>query len=141
MRKDFSNILEKEGPKGLYKGALATFLREVPGSGVLFMVKDRVEKRLNTEEEANYSLFLSKKILAGGIAGLCAWCSSIPIDTVKSVIQTSSERRRIGEVTLALYKAGGASTFFRGMVPQAFRIFPASSSLLLTYEVLRNYMN
>jgi len=141
MGQDFKNILKKQGPKGLYKGSLATFLREVPGSGVLFMVKDRMERKLNVEQETVYSMFLAKKILSGGIAGLCAWCSSIPIDTVKSVIQTSSEQRRIGEVTTELYRTGGLTPFFRGMVPQAFRIFPASSSLLLTYEVLKNYMN
>jgi len=141
MRQDVSNILKTEGPRGIYKGALATFFREVPGSGILFMVKDRMERKLNIENEAVYSMFLAKKILAGGVAGLCAWCSSLPIDTVKSVIQTSEEHRRIGEVTMALYKQGGVTPFFRGLVPQAFRIFPASSSLLLVYEVLKNYMN
>jgi len=141
MKQDFTNILKTQGPRGLYKGALATSMREVPGSGILFMVKDRMERKLRVDQEANYSLFLAKKILAGGVAGLCAWCSSIPIDTVKSVIQTSAEQRRIGEVTLELYKAGGVTPFFRGLVPQAFRIFPASSSLLLVYEVLKNYMN
>lgn len=73
MRQDFSNVLKTQGPRGLYKGALATFLREVPGSGILFMVKDRMERKLRVDQEANYSLFLAKKILAGGVAGLCAW--------------------------------------------------------------------
>lgn len=141
MRQDIRETIKAQGPKGLYKGALATFLREVPGSGILFMTKAKIESKLNVENEANYSMFLAKKILAGGVAGLCAWCSSIPIDTVKSVIQTSAEQRGIREVTLSLYRTGGVSPFFRGMVPQAFRIFPASASLLLVYEVLKNYMN
>lgn len=73
MKADFKYILKHQGPKGLYKGALATVIREVPGSGVLFMVKDRMECKLDVANEENYSMFLSKKILAGGIAGLCAW--------------------------------------------------------------------
>jgi hypothetical protein len=43
MKADFKYILKHEGPRGLYKGALATAIREVPGSGILFMVKDRIE--------------------------------------------------------------------------------------------------
>jgi len=70
MLKDLRNVLKKQGPKGLYRGALATFFREVPGSGVLFMTKDRIERRLNVEQESVYSMFLAKKVLAGGIAGL-----------------------------------------------------------------------
>jgi len=133
--------LKTEGPKGIYRGALATLIREVPGSGILFMVKHKIEEKLKVDQEAVYTAFLAKKILAGGIAGLCAWCSSIPIDTVKSVIQTSAEHRRIREVSVELYRNGGLTPFFRGMVPQAFRIFPASSSLLLTYEVMKNFLN
>lgn len=141
MKKDFKQILKTEGPKGIYRGALATLFREVPGSGILFMVKDKIERKLKVEQETVYSMFLAKKVLAGGCAGLSAWCTSIPIDTVKSIIQTSSEHRRIGEVTTELYRTGGLTPFFRGMVPQAFRIFPASSSLLLTYEVMKNFLN
>jgi hypothetical protein len=73
MRQDFSKVLKTEGPRGLYKGVLATCLREIPGSGVLFMVKDRMERYMKVESEANYSMFLGKKVLAGGIAGLSAW--------------------------------------------------------------------
>lgn len=141
MSQDFKNVLKTEGPRGLYKGALATVFREVPGSGILFMVKSHLETKMKVEQEAVYSMFLAKKILAGGLAGLCAWCSSLPIDAVKSVIQTSAEQRYIGEVAVQMYKTGGVTPFFRGMVPQAFRIFPASASLLLVYEVLKNYMN
>ena len=139
---DFRNVLKKQGPQGLYRGTLATAMREIPGSGILFMTKDMIERRIHANcEEQNYSLRMAKKVLAGGIAGLCAWCTSLPIDTVKSVIQTSAEQRYIGEVTSELYRNGGVTPFFRGFVPQAFRIFPASSSLLIVYELLKNYMN
>lgn len=141
-REDFKNVMKKQGPQGLYRGTLATFIREVPGSGVLFMTKDYFERKLNANStEQSYSLRMTKKILAGGAAGLCAWWTSLPIDRVKSVIQTSKEQRYIGEVAFELYRNGGITPFFRGIVPQAFRIFPASSSLLIVYELLKNYMN
>jgi hypothetical protein len=72
---------------------------------------------------------------------MAAWCTCMPIDCIKSVIQTSIEHKTMREVSVELYRANGLTPFFRGMVPQAFRIFPASSSLLLTYEVLKNYLN
>lgn len=73
MKQDFQNVLKAEGPRGIYKGALPTLFREVPGSGILFMVKDKIERKLKVQEETNYSIFLGKKILAGGFAGLSAW--------------------------------------------------------------------
>lgn len=141
MKEDFKSILKTQGPKGLYKGAMSTLLRESPGSGLLFMFKDRFERLLKVDEETNHSRMIAKKIMAAGFGGIFAWCGSIPLDTIKSVIQTSPEPRRIHEVTLELYRTGGLYTLYRGMVPQCFRIFPGCASLLLTYEVLKNYMN
>jgi solute carrier family 25 carnitine/acylcarnitine transporter 20/29 len=141
-KQDFRNVIKTQGPQGLYRGSLATLYREVPGSGILFMSKDLIERKIGANNEnQSYSSRMAKKVLAGGGAGLCAWCTSLPIDTVKSIIQTSAEQRYIGEVTAELYKNGGVTPFFRGIVPQAFRIFPASSSLLIVYELLKNYMN
>jgi hypothetical protein len=137
---DFKAIIKRQGISGLYRGTAATYLREVPGSGVLFMVKDKLEKKMRVQQETRYPLFIGKKILAGGWAGLSAWCASIPIDTIKSIIQTSSEKKRIHQVALEIYTQGGIKPFFRGMVPQAWRIFPLSGSLLLTYELLKNYL-
>ena len=141
MIEDMKKILNKEGPKGFYRGALASALREVPGSGILFMVKNKIDRMLKVDQEEVYSLFLAKKVLAGGWAGMAAWCTCMPIDCIKSVIQTSIEHKTMREVSVELYRANGFTPFFRGMIPQAFRIFPASSSLLLTYEVLKNYLN
>jgi hypothetical protein len=66
MLEDMKKILNKEGPKGFYRGALASALREVPGSGILFMVKNKIDRMLKVDQEEVYSLFLAKKILAGG---------------------------------------------------------------------------
>lgn len=140
-RKDFSQVYGREGIRGMYRGTASTFLREVPGSGILFAVKDALETKLNVHNEQNYFLLMGKKVFSGGVAGLCAWCFTIPIDSIKSVIQTSAEKRRIGEVAVSMYKSQGLTPFFRGIVPQAFRIFPASSSLLVVYELMKNFLN
>lgn len=141
IKRDFRNVLRTEGPFGLFKGALPTFCREVPGWGMLFMTKDMIERQLNANsEDQKYSIRLAKKVVAGGVAGVCAWCASLPIDTVKSVIQASNTHKSIGEVTQELYKSGGMKSFFRGFIPQVFRIFPASSSSFIVYELLKSHM-
>jgi len=141
IRKDFLKTMKTQGPRGIYKGALPTFLREVPGSGLLFMSKDKLERIFRVDQEQSHSRLILKKILAGGMAGLIAWWGSIPLDTVKSIIQTSPKHRTIPEVTTELYRAGGITTLYKGLVPQCFRIFPGNASLLLTYEVFKNYLN
>ncbi|CAI2369231.1 unnamed protein product [Moneuplotes crassus] len=141
MAKDFKHIMRTEGPKGLYKGTASTFLRESPGSGLLFMLKDKFDRVFKVDQEQNHSKLIAKKIMTGGMAGILAWCGSIPLDTIKSIIQTSPVKRRIPEVTIELYRAGGLYSMYRGLIPQCFRIFPGMSSLLLTYEVFKNFMN
>ena len=73
MLSDLKRVLKEEGPKGFYRGALSTAIREVPGSGMLFMIKNKIERGLKVDQEEVYSMFLGQKILAGGIAGICAW--------------------------------------------------------------------
>ena len=73
MKQDFKHILKTQGPKGLYKGAFSTLLRESPGSGLLFMFKDRFERLFRVEQEQVHSRMIAKKIMAAGLAGVFAW--------------------------------------------------------------------
>lgn len=80
--------------RGLYRGGIITATREVPGSGVLLAVKESLETRFGLHDETDQAFRITKKIVASGVAGLCAWCVSIPLDTVKTIVQSDPEKKK-----------------------------------------------
>ena len=125
--------------RGLYRGGMITASREAPGSGVLLAVKDGLETKFGLHDENDQAFRITKKIFASGVAGLCAWCVSIPLDTVKTIVQSDPEKKKsVWQTTQALYKQGGMTVFYKGLIPQAVRIFPQSATLLLVYEYMHS---
>lgn len=43
----FKKIVEKEGPKGLFKGLVPCYLKVIPATAILFMTNERLKKWLN----------------------------------------------------------------------------------------------
>jgi solute carrier family 25 2-oxodicarboxylate transporter 21 len=99
------------------------------------MTKDVLERKLKVDQEERKGFKLAKKIVSAGVAGLTAWCISMPLDVVKSIIQSEPEKKQSAWSTaIALYKKKGIKKFYSGLAPQACRIFPQSASMLLVYE-------
>ena len=103
---------------GLYCGGAITASREIPGNGILLMTKDVLERKFRVDEEERKGFKLAKKIVSAGVAGLTAWCISMPLDTVKSIIQSEPEKKKSAWSTaLAIYKKKGLKKFYSGLAP------------------------
>lgn len=68
--------------------------------------------------------------IAGGFAGIAAWCVCYPQDVVKSRLQ-SNHSISIGEIFRDLM---GKRAFFRGFGPVLLRAFPANAATFLAYH-------
>ena len=122
---DIRRTYQRFGLQGCYKGGAITASREVPGVGILLAVKEALEDKFGVVNEERSYFRLAKKIAAASIGGFCAWCLSIPMDTVKTVIQSDpKQNRHVWETTKGIYKQQGLKYFYKGMVPQTFRIVP-----------------
>jgi predicted dinucleotide-utilizing enzyme len=65
---------------------------------------------------------------AGGIAGVAGWIVSMPADTVKSVIQTSTaEPPKMLTVASRIIVQHGATALFKGLGVAVIRAFPANA--------------
>jgi len=84
-----ASILSKHGVPGLYRGASITFLRDVPSSGVYFLVYHRALGALGGNVDGGAA---SSTLVAGGVAGVASWASIYPLDVCKSRIQAQPER-------------------------------------------------
>ncbi|KAM7000230.1 LOW QUALITY PROTEIN: solute carrier family 25 member 48 [Tautogolabrus adspersus] len=132
-----SSILQTEGLQGLYRGAGAMILRDVPGYMLYFIPYTIFCDMLRPD--ATSSPHPCSIWLAGGLAGSISWVTATPADVVKSRMQADAQLQRkykgILHCIIHSYKTEGAQVFFRGASVNAIRGFPMSATMFLTYEL------
>ncbi|XP_075899496.1 solute carrier family 25 member 48 [Nelusetta ayraudi] len=132
-----SSILQTEGMPGLYRGASAMLLRDVPGYVLYFLPYTLICDLLRPDGMS--SPHPGSIWLAGGLAGSISWVTATPADVVKSRMQADNQLSRkykgIVDCILRSYKTEGAQVFFRGASVNAIRGFPMSATMFLTYEL------
>uniref|UniRef100_A0A3Q3VWE1 Solute carrier family 25 member 48 n=1 Tax=Mola mola TaxID=94237 RepID=A0A3Q3VWE1_MOLML len=132
-----SSILQTEGLQGLYRGAGAMILRDVPGY-MLYFIPYTIFCNL-MKPDTKSSPHPCSIWLAGGLAGSISWVTATPADVVKSRMQADTQLQRkykgILHCIIHSYKTEGAQVFFRGASVNAIRGFPMSATMFLTYEL------
>jgi len=63
--------------------------KAIPQSGLYFMTYDCVKRYFNAQDKTT-SLSTGKTLLAGGLTGIINWTLVLPLDVVKSRIQTGN---------------------------------------------------
>ncbi|XP_035983082.1 solute carrier family 25 member 48 [Fundulus heteroclitus] len=132
-----STILQTEGIQGLYRGAGAMILRDVPGYA-LYFIPYAIFCNLLTPSTSSSPHPISIW-LAGGLAGSISWVTATPADVVKSRMQADAQLHRkykgVLHCIVQSYRTEGAEVFFRGASVNAIRGFPMSSTMFLMYEL------
>ena len=113
--------------KNIYKGIIATFLRETIGSAFYYGCYEGAVRQICKFREiprrfANYSDYL----MAGALAGLGYWTVSYPLDVVKTKTQTGEN---IQEIIRNLPK-----TAYRGFSVIALRAVIVNGFSFATFE-------
>ncbi|XP_076877977.1 solute carrier family 25 member 48 [Brachyhypopomus gauderio] len=137
-----SSILQTEGVQGLYRGAGAMVLRDVPGYTLYFIPYTLFSSWLNPN--GNSSPHPGSVWLAGGLAGSISWVTATPADVVKSRMQADAMHDRkykgIVHCIIQSYKTEGLHVFFRGTTVNAIRGFPMSATMFLGYELSLKFL-
>ena len=91
-------VLARSGVRlGLYKGVLATYARDLPSFAVYFSAYEWLRRLTGAAElegcgqERDYTGWIWRTLLSGGLAGVAGWAVAIPMDTVKNRHQASME--------------------------------------------------
>ncbi|XP_044726555.1 calcium-binding mitochondrial carrier protein Aralar1 isoform X2 [Chrysoperla carnea] len=132
-------VVKDLGLFGLYKGARACFMRDVPFSAIYFPMYAHTKAALADENGYNHPLTL---LLAGAIAGVPAASLVTPADVIKTRLQVVARQGQTtynGLVDCAqkIYKEEGPRAFWKGTVARVLRSSPQFGVTLLTYEVLQ----
>lgn len=132
-------IYAEGGLKSLFKGSLATLARDGPGSALYFATYEYVKKLLSTNDSD--SLSLGAITIAGGSAGVAMWTGVFPVDTIKSVQQSSSTSISISQAMSKIYTKNGFKGFFPGIGPALARSFPLNAATFLGVELTKDLLN
>lgn len=129
--------LKTEGlVKGLYRGNMSTLLREIPGNCVWYGVYEGFCKYMTPVDKKKADLGPSVHLMGGALAGFGYWTAFYPADTVKSMIQTSSDHTKKGffETLAQIYNHQGLRGLYRGWGVTVTRAAPSHALLLAVYE-------
>lgn len=134
-------IVKNLGLVGLYKGASACLLRDVPFSAIYFPTYSHL-KRDFFGESATKKLGVLQLLTAGAIAGMPAAYLTTPCDVIKTRLQVEARK---GEATYnglrhaakTIWKEEGFTAFFKGGPARIFRSSPQFGFTLAAYEFLQ----
>ncbi|XP_075009323.1 electrogenic aspartate/glutamate antiporter SLC25A12, mitochondrial isoform X3 [Calonectris borealis] len=135
------SVIKDLGLLGLYKGAKACFLRDIPFSAIYFPVYAHSKLMLADENGHVGGLNL---LTAGAIAGVPAASLVTPADVIKTRLQVAA---RAGQTTYSgvidcfgkILREEGPSAFWKGAGARVFRSSPQFGVTLVTYELLQRW--
>ena len=137
-------IVRNLGLIGLYKGASACLLRDVPFSAIYFPSYNHL-KRDFFGEGPNKKLGVLQLLTAGAIAGMPAAYLTTPCDVIKTRLQVEARKGETKYTSLrhcaaTVYKEEGFKAFFKGGPARVLRSSPQFGFTLAAYEVLQKLL-
>ncbi|CAJ1934819.1 unnamed protein product [Cylindrotheca closterium] len=140
----FSEVAADLGFSGLYKGAQACLLRDIPFGAIYFPAYAVCKDYLADLEGTQGSVSASQILLAGTLAGIPASFLTTPADVVKTRLQVTprpgdSVYTGIGDCVRKMYATEGPTAFFKGSLFRCARISPQFGISLLCYEHLSKF--
>lgn len=126
---------------GVYRGQLATFVREFHGMGMYFLTYEAlVEYKLKSSQLSRDQLPATYAMFSGAMAGYALWLTAYPADIIKSKLQTDSldphNRSYKGALDCVqqTFKHDGIKGFFRGLLPTLVRSPFANAATFVAFE-------
>ncbi|GAP84111.1 putative calcium-binding mitochondrial carrier protein aralar1 protein [Rosellinia necatrix] len=137
-------IVKNLGLKGLYKGASACLLRDVPFSAIYFPTYSHLKKDMFGESPTK-KLGVVQLLTAGAIAGMPAAYLTTPCDVIKTRLQVEARKGDTSYTGLrhaaqTILKEEGFKAFFKGGPARILRSSPQFGFTLAAYEVLQSVL-
>ncbi|RYG52069.1 solute carrier family 25 protein [archaeon] len=134
-------LVRSEGITSLFRGSLATLLRDGSGSFAYFAVYEAYKRHFT---QHGHAASASTVLIGGGLAGVFNWIVALPLDVVKSRIQIQTgagASTSILAVARQLVKEEGVAGLYRGSAPALLRAFPANAACFMGMELSMAALN
>ncbi|CCG23138.1 mitochondrial carrier protein [Candida orthopsilosis Co 90-125] len=142
-----SQIVRQLGLRGLYKGATACLLRDVPFSAIYFPTYANLKKYMfgfdPNDSTKKQKLSTWQLLVSGALAGAPAAFFTTPADVIKTRLQVAGKKndikyKGIFDCGASILKQEGFSAFFKGSLARVFRSSPQFGFTLASYELLQS---
>ncbi|KAK7465470.1 mitochondrial aspartate-glutamate transporter agc1 [Stygiomarasmius scandens] len=136
------HIVRQLGILGLYRGASACLLRDIPFSAIYFPAYGHLKSDLFKEGYNGKQLSFVETLLAAGMAGMPAAYFTTPADVVKTRLQVESRKgqtnyKGLRDAFVKIYREEGFRALFKGGPARVLRSSPQFGFTLLAYEQLK----
>uniref|UniRef100_A0A0W0F1L7 EF-hand domain-containing protein n=1 Tax=Moniliophthora roreri TaxID=221103 RepID=A0A0W0F1L7_MONRR len=136
------HIVRQLGVLGLYKGASACLLRDIPFSAIYFPAYGHLKSDLFKEGYNGKQLSFVETLAAAGIAGMPAAYLTTPADVVKTRLQVEARKgqthyKGLRDAFVKIYREEGFAALFKGGPARVLRSSPQFGFTLLAYEELK----
>ncbi len=131
---------QQHGVRGCFRGITPTIWRELPGFAVYITSYEYMCNQLKSRDQHQQGDLPSVPVmlLAGGLAGMLSWMANIPIDVIKSRMQsddlTNPRYRSMSDCWVKSYREEGWRVFCRGLPVICLRAFPSNAVTLAVYS-------
>lgn len=138
------SIVRSLGLFGLYKGASACLLRDIPFSMIYFTVYSHLKKDVFKDGVEGKKLSPLELVSAGALAGMPAAYLATPADVIKTRLQVEARKGQqtysgITDAFKKILRDEGAGAFFKGGAARVFRSSPQFGVTLLSYELIQRH--
>lgn len=136
------HIVRQLGLVGLYKGATACLLRDIPFSAIYFPAYAHLKKDTFREGVNGKKLSFSEMLASASIAGMPSAFLTTPADVIKTRLQVESRKGQatyngISDCFAKLLREEGPKAFFKGSLARVLRSSPQFGATLVAYEYLQ----
>jgi len=139
------HIIRQLGILGLYKGATACLLRDIPFSAIYFTAYSHLKKDVFQEGYNGKHLSFLETLGAAAIAGMPAAYLTTPADVVKTRLQVEARKGQtnytgLRDAFVKIYREEGFRALFKGGPARVIRSSPQFGFTLLAYETLKDVL-
>lgn len=129
-----------DGVRGFYRGLVPSFFGVAHGA-LQFTLYEQLK---NYHQEQSKELTSWDYITLSGISKLAAGTATYPYQVIRARLQNyEAERAYNGflDVIRQIAKYEGVSGFYRGLMPNMFRVLPSTCVTFLVYEKTKRFLN
>ncbi|KAG2022896.1 carnitine/acyl carnitine carrier [Coprinopsis cinerea AmutBmut pab1-1] len=139
------HIIRQLGVVGLYRGASACLLRDIPFSAIYFPAYSHLKSDLFQEGYNGKQLSFFETLASAAIAGMPAAYLTTPADVVKTRLQVEARQGQtryngLVDAFVKIYREEGFKALFKGGPARIIRSSPQFGFTLLGYETLKKFV-
>ncbi|CAF3753727.1 unnamed protein product [Adineta steineri] len=132
-----TSMVKEGGIRSLWRGNLMNVIKVSPETGLRLMSYEAFKRLLG--QTSTHEIHILQKFLCGSAAGFTASALIYPMKTIKTrlTIRKTNEYKSIVDCIMKIYRIEGLRAFYKGLLPSALAILPASGIDLALYETLK----